>query len=99
MRAWPIGQVGNRLNIIRASFPRGPHAHDFDSSLCRLAQSFRHARAIFFAVHQRDIRPHEAKWLAIKLEPAAVSRDEPGTSTTVRSAPVGKRKQNRRARN
>src|ERR1051325_7077635 len=70
----PVLEVGHRLNIVWTTFTGGPHAHDSDSGLRRLAQCLWHTRAIFVAIHHRDIRADKAKWFITDKEtPAALA--------------------------
>ena len=99
MIAWPISEVRNRLDIVRAPFTRGPDAHDFDSQLSRARQRFRHSCAIVVAVHYGDVRAHKSKWLSVDDEAGSLRCDELWPSATAYAIATGEQKQNRRACN
>src|SRR5262249_39906110 len=66
---WPVFEVGHRLDIIWPTLTERPHTHHFDSCLRSLTQSFRHAFAIFVAIHERDICTNKAKRLLTDHKP------------------------------
>src|SRR5437762_8338154 len=99
MRARPIIELSDRLYVVWSTFPRSPHAHDFDSYLCGLPQSLRHARAVVVAIHNGNVRAHETKRSLVDHESAIFSLHKTRTGATCVAAPTGNHKQNCRAGN
>src|SRR5262249_19291168 len=92
MGARPVIKIGDRFDVVRATFTRSPNPHNFDSQPGGLAQSLRHARAIFIAIHHRDIGADEAKGPAIDDKSSAGGLHKAGPAADPGLAPTGNRK-------